>query len=255
MTERTKPKSLGKAKLEILHTISAAEENQILLTQLSRKMKKAPSTVLQHLREMEANTPKLVIQHTTRGWWQLTDAGRGAIQALLSVEQPEVERQRGIEFWGSIAAGPATPLSDASDEDLPISDLDPDNHFAMRVTGNSMVDFHICNGDMVILRRVGTWMAVSPGDIVALRVPEGTREASEETLEQTLNTSDDASEPVLDHGILKKMTGDNLLSLCQSIEDGRIELAVTGSRGNIVKSPAFQVMGILVRVQRDYRHS
>lgn len=246
-------KPLGKPKRDLLIAIYTSPDSRGILAQLARKLKKSSPTIHQQLRELSKNYPPLVKQHPLQGWWELTDGGRGAVQALMSLEEPEATKEPVIQLWGKIAAGPAIPLSDESQEDLPIVDLDPDQHFALRVTGTSMTDYGILDGDIVVLRVADAWTMVRPGDIVAVRVPQGTSTISEEALNQAVTLSEDVNDPLLDHGTLKKMTGDNFLSLLQSIERGQTKLTVTGSQGQIIQSLAFQVLGVLVRVVRDYR--
>lgn len=74
---------------------------------------------------------------------------------------------RGIPLLGRIAAGPPILAVEEADEVL---DLDPaffgtGRFFALRVRGDSMVEAHIQDGDLVILRAQED---ARPGDIVAL---------------------------------------------------------------------------------------
>jgi len=79
----------------------------------------------------------------------------------------EVLRGRGIPVLGRIAAGEPMLAVEEADHSL---DLDPaffgpGQLFALKVRGESMVEAHIADGDMVILRAQET---AQPGEVVAV---------------------------------------------------------------------------------------
>jgi len=87
----------------------------------------------------------------------------GRSRTLEVLKAPE----RGIPVLGRIAAGPPILAVEEADEVL---DLDPaffgvGRFFALRVRGDSMVEAHIQEGDLVILRAQED---ARPGDIVAV---------------------------------------------------------------------------------------
>ncbi len=188
-----------------------------------------------------------VVDPRQRGEWVLTPKGRDWARGL------QVRRQ-GVAYRGRIAAGPAIPLfAEYVDEYLPIYDLDPDRHFALRVTGTSMVGFGILDGDIVILRTVTNWLEVPDGAIIAARVPEGTDVDDEhwlERLEQTATITEGAHAPPLDHVTLKKFDVRLRSYLSQGVEQQRIGVKLKGSQGNL-RPLAVAVAGVLVRLQRD----
>jgi repressor LexA len=77
----------------------------------------------------------------------------------------------GMPVLGAIAAGGLVePYADEV-ERLDISSFFPGtNHFALRVTGDSMIEDMIADGDMVIMEPVANAKAVKNGTIVAARV-------------------------------------------------------------------------------------
>lgn len=83
----------------------------------------------------------------------------------------------GIPFLGAIAAGGIVEsFTDHPPEFYPVSEaLNKPGNYALRVIGDSMIDAHICNNDMVILSRNLEVNRIKPGDIVAVHVAgEGT---------------------------------------------------------------------------------
>jgi repressor LexA len=72
---------------------------------------------------------------------------------------------------GAIAAGGLVDPYVDEVERLDVSSFFPGtNHFALRVTGDSMIEAMIADGDMVIMEPVANARAVKNGTIVAARV-------------------------------------------------------------------------------------
>ncbi len=227
----------GWAKDQIVVRMYAAEENhgRVCVTDLARMLLLKPSTISGHLRDLSELSPPLVEETVLRGYWRLTGAGRATAQTVWS-------SRKGIAYYGQIAAGPAIPVGDDNlMEYLAIYDLDPETHFALRVQGVSMMSYHICDGDIVIMRRIDAFEQIPDGAIVAALVPEGTDvhlPEWHERLKQALRVSGDVSQPALDHVTLKAM-------------DEQLH-CLRGSLGS-VEPPALQVIGVLVRLHRDYK--
>ena len=95
---------------------------------------------------------------------ELVDAQRGQRHA-----QPRLVR---IPVIGRIAAGlPIEAVEDATDVvELPFGSV-PDNCYALRVRGTSMIDDHIDDGDLVLIRPQQT---VDNGDIAVAIVNDAT---------------------------------------------------------------------------------
>jgi hypothetical protein len=227
----------GRTKDDILVLMySASFRNQRLsVGDLALQLGVKPNTVSGHLRDMAEYASPLTSETSLRGVWSLTAVGRARACELL----PGSGR---LPLTGLIAAGPALALNDANlDDYLPVIDLDPEAHFALRVRGVSMTSYHICDGDIVILRRVGTFDPIPDGAIVAALVPEGTDVDLpdwHERLRMAIRMPEGANPPALDHVTLKEM-------------DERLR-RLRGSQGT-VEPPALQVIGVLVRVWRDYK--
>jgi repressor LexA len=91
-------------------------------------------------------------------------------RAIQLLEDPVSAHQMGLKLVGRIAAG--QPLEAVEQhEELTFSDwTEPGDKFALRVTGESMIEEHIADGDFVILRRTEQ---ARDGQIVAVRDEDG----------------------------------------------------------------------------------
>jgi repressor LexA len=116
---------------------------------------KSPAPIqsrLRHLRE--------------KGYIQWTDGQARTIRVLKS------NRVRGIPVLGAIAAGGLIdPYFDEQKERLDVpSFYQGSDHFAVRVTDQSMIEDLISEGDIVIMRPVKDFDDVKDGTVVAARV-------------------------------------------------------------------------------------
>ncbi len=91
-------------------------------------------------------------------------------RAIQLLEDPVSAHQMGLKLVGRIAAG--QPLEAVEqNEELTFSDwTEPGDKFALRVTGDSMIEAHIADGDFVIIRRQEQ---ARDGQIVAVRDEDG----------------------------------------------------------------------------------
>jgi repressor LexA len=91
-------------------------------------------------------------------------------RAIQLLEDPVSAHQMGLKLLGRIAAG--QPLEAVEQhEELTFSDwTEPGDKFALKVTGDSMIEEHIADGDFVILRRQEQ---ARDGQIVAVRDDDG----------------------------------------------------------------------------------
>lgn len=91
-----------------------------------------------------------------------------AIQLLQ--DSAVLERRHGIPMLGRIAAGAPIEAIEQADE-LGFGDWEEtDDKFALKVTGESMIDEHIADGDFVVIKRQET---ARDGQIVAVLDEEG----------------------------------------------------------------------------------
>lgn len=82
---------------------------------------------------------------------------------------------RGVPILGSIAAGFVNEVFTDSVERLNLTGLPiKSEDYALRVTGDSMIDEQICDGDIVIMRPIKDPQSIRDGTIVAARVESGT---------------------------------------------------------------------------------
>jgi repressor LexA len=91
-------------------------------------------------------------------------------RAIQLLEDPVNPQHMGLKLVGNIAAGQPIEAVEQHEE-LTFSDwVEPGDKFALRVSGDSMIDEHITDGDFVIIRRQEQ---ARDGQIVAVRDDEG----------------------------------------------------------------------------------
>ncbi len=92
-------------------------------------------------------------------------------RAIQLLEDPVNPQQMGLKLVGRIAAGAPVEAIEQIDEELTFSEwVEPGDKFALRVTGESMIEEHIADGDFVIIRKQEQ---ARDGQIVAVRDDEG----------------------------------------------------------------------------------
>jgi repressor LexA len=91
-------------------------------------------------------------------------------RAIQLLEDPVSAHHMGLKLVGRIAAGQPLEAIEQNEE-LTFSDwTEPGDKFALKVTGDSMIEEHIADGDFVILRRQEQ---ARDGQIVAVRDEDG----------------------------------------------------------------------------------
>jgi repressor LexA len=91
-------------------------------------------------------------------------------RAIQLLEDPVNALQMGVRLVGRIAAGHPMEAVEQSEE-LTFSEwVEPGDKFALRVSGESMIDEHIADGDFVIIRKQEQ---ARDGQIVAVRDDDG----------------------------------------------------------------------------------
>jgi len=112
---------------------------------------KSPNGVMCHLKALEKKGLIIREEHAAR-----------AIK-LVDHRRPGL----GLPILGTVAAG-SPILAEATDEHLEFGDLfGGPNRFVLKVTGNSMIENHIQDGDFVVIRKQET---AENGDTVVARV-------------------------------------------------------------------------------------
>jgi repressor LexA len=155
------PHPLSKKQVEVLKALENFSRTRGYIPsvrELASRLRKSPTTVFQHLKALEK---KGYIQSdgTAHGW-------------QIVPMDPEVgENSVRVNVAGVISAG--VPIEAVEDHDesyvLP-KELVPDDAFALRVRGNSMVEDHILEGDIVIVRPQDR---IRDGDVAVALLEDG----------------------------------------------------------------------------------
>jgi repressor LexA len=91
-------------------------------------------------------------------------------RAIQLLEESPTAHATGVKLLGRIAAGQPIEAVEQNDELTFEEWVERGDKFALRVTGESMIDEHIADGDYVIIRRQDQ---ARDGQIVAVRDEEG----------------------------------------------------------------------------------
>lgn len=75
----------------------------------------------------------------------------------------------GILLAGTVAAGPPIEAIEEREERIDLGGFSDENHFALRVQGESMIEEAIADGDFVVVRKQET---CTDGDLVVARIGE-----------------------------------------------------------------------------------
>jgi repressor LexA len=91
-------------------------------------------------------------------------------RAIQLLDDPTTLQPRGLKLVGRIAAGQPIEAVE-QDEELGFSEWEgADDKFALRVSGNSMIEEHITDGDFVVIKKQDQ---ARDGQIVAVRDNDG----------------------------------------------------------------------------------
>lgn len=94
--------------------------------------------------------------------------GKNMSRAIELVAEPA--HLRGLQMAGWVAAG-TLRMADEQTDRIAFEDLfDHDNHFVLKVMGDSMIDAQIADGDWVVIKKAKTARA---GDIVVAQTEDG----------------------------------------------------------------------------------
>jgi repressor LexA len=129
--------------------------------EIGEKFRVTPRAAFDHLRALER---KGMLQRRP---------GPGRTARALTLSEAAGGRTPGISvpILGRIAAGQPLLAEENREGQLPIAagalPGAPEDHFALRVRGESMISAHICDGDLVLVRRQDS---AQPNDIVVALV-------------------------------------------------------------------------------------
>jgi repressor LexA len=129
--------------------------------EIGEKFRVTPRAAFDHLRALER---KGMLQRR---------AGPGRTARALTLSEAAGGRtgSAGVPVLGRIAAGQPLLAEEHREGELPIAagalPGAPEDHFALRIRGESMINAHICDGDLVLVRRQDS---AQPNDIVVALV-------------------------------------------------------------------------------------
>lgn len=161
-------------QLQVLRHIAAFQGNQRYsptIADLASQLRLSRSTVFEHLGELQRKSLLTTSPGKARSL-KLTLQGR---RLLKNTQAGEPQRDEpagdGIPLLGRVAAGlPVEAVENRDDLSLRSCFGTGDELFALRVSGDSMIDENICPGDYVICRRAET---ARNGELVVALINEG----------------------------------------------------------------------------------
>ncbi|MFT5322417.1 MAG: repressor LexA [Planctomycetaceae bacterium] len=113
--------------------------------------------------EFEYGSPHTARFHVTN----LVEAGYLTQQA--GHRGLQLVKPTGILLAGTVAAGPPIEAIEEREERIDLGGFSDENHFALRVRGESMIEEAIADGDLVVVRKQQT---CTDGDLVVARIGE-----------------------------------------------------------------------------------
>lgn len=129
--------------------------------EIGDRFKITPRAAFDHLRALER---KGMLQRRP-------SAGRTSRALVITEAASSKPEYRSIPVLGRIAAGTPLLAEENREGELAIAASSlpghPEDLFALRVHGDSMIDAHICDGDLILVRRQDS---AQPNDIVAAMI-------------------------------------------------------------------------------------
>lgn len=155
--------------LGFIRTFTARHGVPPTVREIGERFRFTPRAAFDHLRALER---KGALQRRP-------SAGRTS--RALTLTAAAAGEHRGVPVLGRIAAGRPLLAAEHREGELPVAPSafrgGSEDLFALRVRGDSMIGAHICDGDLVVVRRQDT---AQPQDIVValLDSPDGEGEAT-----------------------------------------------------------------------------
>jgi repressor LexA len=119
----------------------------------------SPNGVMCHLRALEK-----------KGLLRRVRKQERAVARAIELAPEILAENKGLPLVGSVAAGMTTLAWEPSDRIDFAELLNQKNYFALKVSGDSMIDAHIADGDYVVCRKQKTAQA---GQMVVAQTPDG----------------------------------------------------------------------------------
>jgi repressor LexA len=142
--------------------------------EIGEKFRVTPRAAFDHLRALER-----------KGMLQRRHSVGRTSRALTLSEPASGTPFRSVPVLGRVAAGTPLLAEENRDGELPLAATSLPNGgedvFALRVRGDSMIDAHICDGDLVVVRRQDT---AAPNDIVVAAVASDATGEAEATVKR-----------------------------------------------------------------------
>jgi repressor LexA len=144
--------------------------------EIGEKFKVTPRAAFDHLRALER-----------KGMLQRRHSAGRTSRALTLTEPGAAAGFRTVPILGRVAAGAPLLAAENREGELPLASAALPNGgediFALRIRGDSMIDAHICDGDLVLVRRQET---AQPNDIVVAMVASDATGEGEATVKRYL---------------------------------------------------------------------
>jgi repressor LexA len=151
--------------LNFIRSFTARHGVPPTVREIGERFRVTPRAAFDHLRALER-----------KGLLQRRTSARRTSRALTLVEPPATA-WRQVPILGRVAAGPGLLATENREGELPVAPSALAGHgedvFALRIRGDSMIDAHICDGDLVLVRRQDT---AQPNDIVVALLESETSE-------------------------------------------------------------------------------
>jgi repressor LexA len=142
--------------LDFIRSFSAREGMPPTVREIGARFRVTPRAAFDHLSALER-----------KGMLERRAAGGRRSRSLVPTSRSTTDRTALVPILGRVAAGQPLLAEENRDGALPIAaDALPgrgEDLFALRVRGDSMIDAHILDGDLVLVRRQDT---ARSGDIV-----------------------------------------------------------------------------------------
>ncbi|MBI2216243.1 MAG: transcriptional repressor LexA [Candidatus Rokubacteria bacterium] len=145
--------------LQFIRTFTASHGVPPTVREIGEKLRVTPRAAFDHLKALER-----------KGMLQRRQAAGRTSRSLVPTDSAPGGYRR-VPILGRIAAGAPIDAIENRDGEVPIAPAalpnGGDDVFALRVRGDSMIGAHICDGDLVLVRRQD---AAQPNDIVVAMV-------------------------------------------------------------------------------------
>ncbi len=149
--------------LSFIVSFSAEQGAPPTVREIGARFRMTPRAAFDHLKALER-----------KGALKRRESAGRTSRSLTVVRPLEAAEPRQIPILGRIAAGAPLLAEEQREGTLPIVPGAlpgrPEDFFALRVRGQSMIDAHICDGDLVVVRRQD---AAQPNDIVVAVLGDG----------------------------------------------------------------------------------